>query len=281
MKKQTARCLRWLPAAVTAAVTVTFLVICTIDSGSLQAVAASILTAVWQSFTESSVAGTAQIVALPLTAVLLFGLLTLFSWIASHRWGLVFPAVVIAVSAIVTACFFVRPFPTRSYIAFGAFCLLVWVLLWCISQVQKAFPRLFARLVNRETVSYLIFGIITTVINIVAGIVSYNTLIVTAMAPAVVNIVSTSFAWVVAVLFAYVVNKRYVFHSKTDTARAAWREFGLFIGARLLSFGAELIGMLLLVDVFDVLYGISKILMNIVVLILNYLFSKWFIFNKG
>ena len=55
----------------------------------------------------------------------------------------------------------------------------------------------------------------------------------------------------------------------------------MFFGARALTYLIDLFGMILLVDILHVSGGISKILCNIIVLILNYVFSKLFIFNKG
>ena len=148
-------------------------------------------------------------------------------------------------------------------------CLFVFLLLW-----EKC-----PKLVNRETVSYVIFGVLTTIVNIVVYLLC-DTAMSAVISGALLTLVTNSIAWVVAVIFAYVVNKLFVFRSKTDTLRAALMEFALFIGARLLSYGVDTLGMVLLVDVLTVNGAVSKVLMNIVVMIMNYFFSKWFIFNK-
>ena len=133
--------------------------------------------------------------------------------------------------------------------------------------------RKYPRLLNRETVSYVVFGVLTTLVNMAAYGLSYNTL-------GIHNLISNAVAWTVAVLFAYAVNKLFVFQSHVRGARAFLREFGLFIGARLLSFGVDELCMGLLVNVLAANGGISKILVNIIVMVMNYFFSKWFIFRK-
>ena len=149
----------------------------------------------------------------------------------------------------------------------GAFLAMAVVLLW------RWAWRKFPRLLNRETVSYVVFGVLTTLVNMAVYGLSYNTL-------GIHNLISNAIAWTAAVLFAYAVNKLFVFHSHVRGARALLREFGLFIGARLLSFAVDELCMGLLVNVLAVNGGVSKILVNIIVMVMNYFFSKWFIFRK-
>ena len=84
-----------------------------------------------------------------------------------------------------------------------------------------------------------------------------------------------------SVLVAYITNKLFVFQSHVRGFLALAKEVGLFFGARLLSFGVDELGIWLMVDVAHISGLVSKIAMNVIVLILNYIFSKWFIFaNK-
>lgn len=129
----------------------------------------------------------------------------------------------------------------------------------------------FPRLVNRETVLYVAFGGITTAVNILSFQICVNQL-------GIPTLVANGIAWVLSVLVAYTTNKLFVFESRTATLIAFLREIGLFFGARLLSFGVDELGIWLLVDVAHFHSGLSKIATNVIVLILNYLFSKWFIF---
>ncbi len=137
----------------------------------------------------------------------------------------------------------------------------------------------YPRVVNRETVSYVVFGVLTTIINIVTYLLCSTAFTAArAMNEVLINLTSNVIAWVAAVIFAYVVNKLFVFQSRVDTLRAAAREFALFIGARLLSLGVDAAGMVLMVNVAHLNKAFSKIAMNVVVMVMNYFFSKWIIF---
>ena len=140
--------------------------------------------------------------------------------------------------------------------------------------------RRFPKLVNRETVSYVIFGVLTTVVNIVSYLPLYKLLLLAGLGETLANVVSNTTAWVLAVLFAYATNKIFVFQSKTGSMKAALREFALFVGARAASYVVDMGGMLLLVNLLHVHNAVAKILTNILVVIINYFFSKWFIFNR-
>lgn len=133
-------------------------------------------------------------------------------------------------------------------------------------------------LINRETVSYLVFGVLTTVINIVVSALCYRFLPISQ--PEALNATSQVIAWIVAVLFAFVTNKLYVFQSRSTAWKLLLWEFFSFIAARLLTLGIDVGGMILLVDKLQVNYLVSKVLTNGVVIILNYIFSKLFIFKK-
>lgn len=121
---------------------------------------------------------------------------------------------------------------------------------------------------KKEIISYLIFGVLTTLINIAVYFLLAN----------VVGMdfkVATSIAWLVSVLFAFFTNKKYVFNSENNILK----ELLLFFGARLFSYVVDIGGMILLIDVFHINDNISKILVNIIVIVLNYFISKKFIFK--
>ncbi|MFR1435480.1 MAG: VanZ family protein [Acutalibacteraceae bacterium] len=141
--------------------------------------------------------------------------------------------------------------------------------IWLYQWAERKLPRL----VNRETVSYVFFGAVTTVVNILSYQVFYHTL-------GIPNLISNALAWVLSVLVAYIVNKLFVFRSSTTSIRALLREFGLFVAARLFSFGVDELGMWLMVDVARFNTGISKLIVNVIVVVLNYFFSKRIIFTR-
>ena len=87
-------------------------------------------------------------------------------------------------------------------------------------------------------------------------------------------------AWVIAVAFGYVANKLFVFKTHCPDTGALLREAGSFFAMRLVSLGMETVLMFLLVEVLHLNDLAMKLLVNIVVIILNYVFSKLFIFKK-
>ena len=99
---------------------------------------------------------------------------------------------------------------------------------------------------------------------------------------AVANVLS----WVIAVLFAYVTNKLFVFHSYSWKPKHLFREFSLFLSARLGTGVLEIVLVPLLVhwginqSIFGVKGAVSKVLVSFLVVILNYVFSKLFIFKS-
>ena len=139
----------------------------------------------------------------------------------------------------------------------------------------------------KEIILYIIFGALTTLVNFVAYILF--DLILTKELYLVTNLI----AWVIAVIFAYIVNKLLVFSSKSFEKKTLLKEILEFLGARVFSFFLEEAGLLLFVDVlnfksisidlhFFILTGdiIAKIILAVAVVILNYFFSKFIIFKK-
>jgi putative flippase GtrA len=140
----------------------------------------------------------------------------------------------------------------------------------------------------REIFMYLVFGVLTTIVSILVykganhafGLRYY--------------LLSNVISWVVAVAFAFVTNKLWVFESKSWAREIIARELTRFAGARLFSLGAEQLGLFLLIDiarmgasVWDVAgyaltgYDLAKFIMQIVVVLLNYVFSKRLIFKSA
>lgn len=121
---------------------------------------------------------------------------------------------------------------------------------------------------SKEIVLYLIFGIATTIINIVMfnmlRRIDFNILI------------SNTIAWFISVLFAYMTNKRYVFESKNEDKS----EIFLFFSSRFFSLILDNICILLLIKVLLINELYSKIFVNIVVIIINYLLSKLVVFKE-
>ncbi len=119
---------------------------------------------------------------------------------------------------------------------------------------------------------YLFFGGVTTVVNIVAFYISYEML-------GINSIASTVLAWVAAVAVAYITNKIYVFESVTTTFMELIREITAFLSCRVLSLGADVFIMWLFKEVLGYNAVLVKIMANFIVVVMNYIFSKLFIFK--
>lgn len=120
----------------------------------------------------------------------------------------------------------------------------------------------------KEAVNYLIVGGLTTVVSIC----SYYLFRIFIKE----YIICTVLSWIFAVLFAYFANRKYVFHSKEQNIL---KEFVEFIFSRLLSLLAEVATMYILVDFLSIPDRISKIIVQVIIVILNYIFSKLFVFK--
>ncbi len=121
---------------------------------------------------------------------------------------------------------------------------------------------------------YGIFGVLTTIINIAAYALCYKYF-------GIPNIPSVIIAWVVAVLFAFITNKLYVFDSKDMKLATFIPELIKFMAARLATLGVELVIMYIGVDLMHGPEVILKACANVIVIILNYVLSKLIVFRKG
>ena len=126
---------------------------------------------------------------------------------------------------------------------------------------------------NTEMIAYLFAGVATTVVNYVAYFLATRVAGLGVMG-------GTWVAWVIAVAFGYVVNKAFVFHTHCANALALLREAVGFFAMRLVSLGMETLLMYLTVTVLGLKDLVMKLIVNIVVIILNYVFSKLVIFRK-
>lgn len=144
---------------------------------------------------------------------------------------------------------------------------------------MKKLQELFAK--YKEVIMYLIFGVGTTVVNWVI----YTILIKVAGVPnlTLANIV----AWIGAVAFAYVTNKLWVFESKSWNPNVVFKELGKFLGARIASGIVEigLFPVLMWMGLNQAIFGVegmvAKVLISVIVIIMNYVFSKLLVFKKA
>lgn len=120
---------------------------------------------------------------------------------------------------------------------------------------------------------YGIFGVLTTAINIGVYSLLYSAFDVS-------NVVSNVIAWILSVLFAFITNKIWVFESKSLAFKTLLLELGNFIICRLATGVLDLGIMFVGVDLLKGPAIILKVVSNIVVIVLNYVLSKVFVFKK-
>ena len=120
---------------------------------------------------------------------------------------------------------------------------------------------------------YLIFGVLTTVVNYLVYLPCYNVLQLRSS-------VSNMIAWAAAVAFAYLTNKPFVFRSYDWSAKTVIPELGKFVVTRLGSGGLETLILLVFVDWIGMNGNVWKFLTSVLVVVLNYLGSKLLVFRK-
>ena len=133
--------------------------------------------------------------------------------------------------------------------------------------------KIWDKVMNREVISYLIFGVLTTLVNWV---------VYAAMVKVHIDYrIATAAAWAVSVLFAFIVNKIFVFQSYNLRPAYVMKEITSFVACRAVSGVMEMVFMIVMVSCIHMDEYISKIAVSVIVVIVNYVFSKLFIFRKS
>lgn len=125
----------------------------------------------------------------------------------------------------------------------------------------------------KELISYVFWGAATTVVNYA---VYFSCTRLLRIDPVGSNVI----AWVVSVAFAFVVNKWLVFAARSLERAAVLRELWRFVSARVLSGGLETLLLFVFVSVLRCPDAAVKIAVSVLVVIMNYVLSKWIIFKK-
>ena len=125
-----------------------------------------------------------------------------------------------------------------------------------------------------KLIAYVVFGVLTTLINIASYYLAYNIF-------AINNVTSTIIAWVIAVAFAFITNKLWVFDSKKFNARTLLHEIPAFFVCRLATGVLDVSIMYFAVDLLAWHSLTWKLISNVLVIVMNYLASKFVIFNRS
>ena len=112
-------------------------------------------------------------------------------------------------------------------------------------QLEKGIKLKSIIIKNKEYILYLIFGILTTLVNF------------------------------------FITNKTIVFNNYNISLKIIVKEFVKFINCRLISGFIEVIGLFIIVDKLNIMDMLAKVLIGVIVIILNYIFSKTFVFNNN
>lgn len=134
------------------------------------------------------------------------------------------------------------------------------------------FKSIYKKLFNKEIILYLIFGVLTTLVDAIIFYIANYTLNIH-------YVISTCLSWIFAVLFAYITNKIFVF-SATQNKQNIFKEMFSFFSLRLVSLLLSIVFMVIMVNIMNINEFLSKILVNVLVVIANYFFSKIFIFKS-
>lgn len=145
---------------------------------------------------------------------------------------------------------------------------------------MKRLWELFIKFIKSEVFRYLFFGGLTTIVSLGSYFIAARLIAgggeLSTLQAQVANIIS----WVFAVAFAYITNKIWVFNSKTTALKDIVREIVSFVGARVFSLVVESGWLALSMELMGMNDFVAKVIGQVVVVVLNYIFSKLFIFKK-
>ena len=128
---------------------------------------------------------------------------------------------------------------------------------------------------NPEVWNYLIVGLLTTVVSLVTYFIATRTFLdpTDEFELQIANIVS----WVFAVAFAYITNRIFVFKSKNKNQI---KEIISFVSSRILTLFMDMAIMFIGVTLLHISDKVTKLVVQVVVTVMNYILSKWFVFKK-
>lgn len=123
----------------------------------------------------------------------------------------------------------------------------------------------------RQIWLYLFWGVVTTITNILIYFILANLININ-------YIISTILAWLISILVAYFSNRTYVFESKTNNRKI--KEFINFLISRLFTLLLDVVGMYIGISILLINDVLMKVLINILIIVANYIISKLFVFKN-
>ena len=131
---------------------------------------------------------------------------------------------------------------------------------------------LWGKLFAREGIRYLFAGGMTTVVNFSVFAIMYE---IIGIDDTISNVTSIS----ISIVFAYIVNKQFVFSHRCNSIKELAQEFFKFVGSRLFTMAVEVGGVWFFVRMLEVNAMLGKAVSQVVVVILNYIISKLIVFR--
>ena len=142
-----------------------------------------------------------------------------------------------------------------------------------MEKIKVIINKLIKKFCTKEVILYAVFGILTTICNI-------GTFALLNKFFNVNENIANIFAILLAVLFAYFTNKDLVFHSKAQNSKERFIEFCKFMLGRAFTMVVEYVGCALMFKFLPIPNILSKCIITVVVIILNFFISKFFAFKK-
>ena len=138
--------------------------------------------------------------------------------------------------------------------------------------MKENLQKILQKFLSREVIMYIIFGVLTTLVNLIISFVLVGAFKIDGSIASAIGIISS-------ILFAYFTNRKWVFNSQAKGFKERLNEFWKFIAGRLVTMVIEQGGVVILYGALNMPFTPVKLSLTIVVIILNYIFSKFFAFK--
>ena len=130
----------------------------------------------------------------------------------------------------------------------------------------------------QEIINYLIVGVLTTIVSIVTYFIFS---LILDIENNILFMLANVLSWICAVVFAYITNKKFVFNTTTSNKKEEVKVFSMFVSSRITTLLIELAFMFITVKVILINDKIAKVIAQFIVIVLNYILSKLFVFKKN
>lgn len=140
--------------------------------------------------------------------------------------------------------------------------------------MKEKMQNIIKKFLTKEVIMYVIFGVLTTLVNLIISFALVGAFKIGGSIASAIGIVSS-------ILFAYFTNRKWVFNTTAKGFAENLKEFWKFIAGRLVTMVIEQGGVMVLYDVLNMPFVPVKLSLTIIVIILNYIFSKFFAFKTN